>query len=619
MMRSCLLLAICLMAFMAAGCYESAMHRLDNRVTELIQKEQDRRLGADVQSDPRPVPADDHGQALASKDYAASSDGPYPATMPDAAGDSPSPTTEPATQPTTQAATQPVERMNLEAVLSHAIAHAPEYRQRKEDLFISALDLLAEQHNWGPTFFSNVNTSFQTVPEAGDHDQALSVMQDVGVRQKLPYGGEVSVRALVNYVNQLRSEVGSAQETQSGAVEVNLSIPLLRGAGETAREPLVQARRNLVYAVRDFERFRRSFLVDVASDYFAILEQAVSLANTHRQVESLSRQARRYEALAKAGRVAYFEVQRFQTEVLFALSNLEDQTEQYAAALDQFKLRLGLPVARAVELEPEDIPVEGLLLDPLPLVRAALRSRLDLQNTEDRVEDARRRVRVARNGMLPDLNFTSSLSLPTDPARKYGRFDLDPSSGQLTAGLNLALPVDRFAETIALRTANIGLEQAQRNFDQQQDQVSLEVRQAVRQVKRDQLNLSLQQRNVELAERREREVVLKARELGPEELISATDALLSARNRLEQARRSFRQDALRLLLATEQMRVSAQGQWVLPGAMAAAATQPTTQPSTQPTTLPYAVPATLPAADPVEGTEATIEWIPPGATTREAQ
>ncbi|MCC7408514.1 MAG: TolC family protein [Phycisphaeraceae bacterium] len=603
------------MAFMAAGCYESAMHRLDNRVTELIQREQTRRLGDDVRNDPHPVPTNDHGKILASKDYPQSSDAAYPTTMPDASAGPLASATEPATQP---AATQPARRMNLEAVLAYAIARAPEYRQQKEDLFLAAMGLLGEEHSWGPTFFSSINTSFQTVPEAGDHDQALSVMQDVGVRQKLPYGGEVSVRALVNYVNQLRSEVGSAQETQAGAVEVSLSIPLLRGAGETAREPLVQARRNLVYAVRDFERFRRSFLVDVASEYFAILEQAVSLANTHRQVESLTRQARRYEALAKAGRVAYFEVQRFQTEVLFALSNLEDQTEQYAAALDAFKLKLGIPVALAVELEPEDIPVDGLSLDPLPLVRTALRTRLDLRSTEDRVEDARRRVRIARNGMLPDLNFTSSLSLPTDPSRKYGRFDLDPSSGQLTAGLNLALPVDRFGELIALRSANIGLEQAQRNFDQQQDQVALEVRQAVRQVQRDQLNLSMQQRNVELAERREREVILKARELGPEELISATDALLEARNRLEQARRSYRQDALRLLLATEQMRVSSEGQWVRPSILAAT-TRPATEPSTQPATLPHDEPTTLQTTDDVLESDTAFETPPTGDLPSEPQ
>ncbi|MCC7205133.1 MAG: TolC family protein [Phycisphaeraceae bacterium] len=608
MMRNCLRLVICLMALAAAGCYESAMHRLDNRVTELIQREQNRRLGADVQNDPQPVPPNDHGKTSASKDYAESSSGPYPTTAQDAPAEPLASATQPTTAPATQeAATQPAERMNLEAVLACAIARAPEYRQQKETLFLSALGLLSQQHDWGPRFFSNVNTSFQTVPEAGDHDQALSVMQDVGVRQKLPYGGEVSVRALVNYVNQLRSEVGSAQETQSGAVEVSLSIPLLRGAGESAREPLVQARRNLVYAVRDFERFRRSFLVDIASDYFAILEQAVSLANTRHQVDSLNRQARRYEALAKAGRVAYFEVQRFQTEVLFALSNLQDQTEQYAAALDSFKLRLGMPVTESIELEPEDIPVEGLNLDALPLVRMALRSRLDLQNTEDRVEDARRQVRIARNGMLPDLDLTSTVSLPTDPSRKYGRFDLDPSSGQLTAGLSLALPVDRFGELIALRSANVSLEQAQRNFDQQQSQVSLEVRQAIRQVQRDQLNLSLQQRNVELAERREREVILKARELGPEELISATDALLSARNRLEQARRSFRQDALRLLLATEQMRVSSEGQWVQPAAMSDATTQPTTQPAEPPATAP----ATLPIADAVLEQGVTLESVPP--------
>jgi hypothetical protein len=204
------------------------------------------------------------------------------------------------------------------------------------------------------------------------------------------------------------------------------------------------------------------------------------------------------------------------------------------------------------------------MLDPTRGVEIALHERLDLRNTGDGVEDSRRSVRLARNQMLPDLDLRADLRLPTDSARQYGGFDLDPGQGSVGAGLTFDLPLDRRQEWLAYRSSLVRLEQTQRNYQLERDRVALEVRSTIRQVRRDRFNLDLQQRNVALAQRRMVEVDLKARTLGPEQVISATEDLLDAENRLVEARRSYRQNTLQFLLATGQMRISAEGQWMPP-------------------------------------------------------
>lgn len=543
-------------------------HKLDEQVAGEIRQQQRESLGPSA-NDPQALPPYTQLEKLSPQDRATS-----PLTINPPAEQLP---VGPAAEtPATMPFTQPVDarRYDLQQVLAYAIAHAPNYRSRKEELFLSTLSLLAEQHLWGPRFFNTITASFEGVPEAGDHDQAFNALNSFRLVQRLPYGGEVEVSALVDYVNQLRSEVGGAADRQASDVRVSASLPLLRGAGLAAREPLIQAQRNLVYAVRDFERFRREFLVTVATSYFELLRQQAGMANQHKQLENLQRLAERMQALALAGRQPYFEVQRAQQEVLFARNSLLDAQVAYATALDLFKILIGLPVSVPVEILPSELAVAAPALDVQAAVAAALAFRLDLQNMADGVEDARRQVEVAKNQTLPDLDVFTQVDLGGDESRRYQGFDLELRDSQYSAGLRLDMPLDRRQEQINLRRALVNLERARREYGVERDRVVLLVRQNVRQIEQAQQTLELQRHNVELAERRRLGVRLQERKLGPRDVIEAEQDLLDARNLLDEAQRDLRVSILQFLLSTGQMRVSPQGQWLAPGQLIPPATVP---------------------------------------------
>ena len=82
-------------------------------------------------------------------------------------------------------------------------------------------------------------------------------------------------------------------------VDVTVTIPLMRGAGEfVVAEPLTQAERDVVYAIHEFERFKRSFAVDVASEYLAVLRQWDSVQNAEDNYRCLIASTRRAKRLA---------------------------------------------------------------------------------------------------------------------------------------------------------------------------------------------------------------------------------------------------------------------------------------------------------------------------------
>lgn len=473
---------------------------------------------------------------------------------------------------------EPVE-LDLPGLLAYSIEHAPEYRAEKERLFLSTLSLIIERHQWGPRFFSTLSTDVAGTPESGDYDTALDIVKDFAVTQRLPYGGSVSVNALVNYTNLLHqsSTSGSAVDTQDASVGASLNLPLLRGAGEVAREDLIQAERNLVYAARDFERFRRSFFVDISNTYFSLLRQKQGIENQRLQIEGLELLAAELNAKVEAGDIAGFEAKDAEAQVLFGRSALARVQDTYASALDSLKLRIGMPVSQPLVITRADIEVPLPALDPAESIQIGQAARLDLQNTADQVVDAKRGVRIARDQLRGDLDLDATVNFNTDSDRDVGGADFELQDSDYRVGLEYGLPLDRRIEQAGYRSALVDLERADRSFRTERDRVALQVRDASREIERSMLVLELQARNVELAEDRLENITIRRRQgrlAEPRRLIEAERDLLDARNGRDEALADLQTSVLNYLLQTGQMRVDAEGRWLAPGGLVQQEAQP---------------------------------------------
>lgn len=449
---------------------------------------------------------------------------------------------------------QGVNPFDLFGSLGYAVQHSREYQDRMEDLYLSALDVTLQRHLFEPRPFASVGYEYSGGQADVNYRSALAATATAGVKQQLPYGGEVTASALVKFVDAISGNVDNAETAE---LVMSGSIPLLRGAGLVNLEPLIKSERELVYQVRTFEAYRRSFAVDIASQYFGLLAQQQAIANRKQNYDTLSALLERARALFAGQRLSALDVQRAEQSLLSGENTLINAQLVYANSLDDFKIALGMNVNDALDVVPVELDVAVPDLHTNDAVETAYHYRLELQTASDRVSDATRSVEVARNGLLPDLNLTGSVSSGNRddlPARK-----LDSRTLEYSAGINLDLPVDRVAERNVYRRALIGFDRSQRSFETLRDQVTAQVRADVRGIRLAQSTLVIQKQSITLAEKRLENASdrLKLNRPGADtrEVVDAQADLLSAQDSYEQAQATLQIRILQFLRDTGTLRV----------------------------------------------------------------
>jgi len=453
--------------------------------------------------------------------------------------------------------------MDLEDVLRVSQSTAREYINSEEEYILAVIRLLIQRHMWGPRFFNDVTASTDiTSNGTGDYSSAARIVDEFRVTQRLPYGGNIEARALWEASQQLRGVAGDQYRTAS-ELAVSANIPLLRDAGLIAQEDIIQAERDVIYAARDFERFRREFFVSISTDYFDLLASAQSIRNEQQRLNDLLFQRDRTDALIKAGRRRSFELSSIEQDVLGSRNSLYNQQESYRVSLDRFKIRLGIPVEQEIVLAPVmlDLPEPDVTL--VSASEAALAYRLDYQNAMDRLDDSRRSVLNARNQLLPDLNLGLSATAGSDPDTddKKG-FTVDLDDTDFLASVTFGLPLDRETERLELRSALIGAQRQARDLDERRDSIVLEARAAVRNIELARLSIRLRTAQVEQNLKRLEEIETDPGSVDTQDQLQAQADLLNARNSLSNGERDLRVAILNYLLATDQLRVGVDGGFV---------------------------------------------------------
>ncbi len=444
-------------------------------------------------------------------------------------------------------------KLDLFASINYAVQHSRNYRDRMEQLYLSALDVTLERHLFTPRPFVTTDLRYSGGQQDVNYQSALSLTQTAGIRQKLPFGGEIVAQGLVTFVNALNDNVSDGE---SAEIALRGSIPLWRGAGLVNLEPLIRSERELVYATRTFEEYRRAFAVDTASRYFRVLTRYSSLRNRFTNYRNLLSLVGRTEALFAAGRVTALEVQRAQQSLLGAEDALNNSQFTLQSELDDFKIFIGMPVGQGLEVAFIDVQVQAIDLQSVNAEELALRYRLDLQTAEDRIEDSKRGVSNASNQLGPSLDLSGGASLGNrtgNPAK-----EIDSRSLEYNAGLSLDVPVDRLPERNVYRRALISYEQSKRRAIELRENVLADVRSAARSIRSAQYSLEIQQAGIDLARQRldfANESLLLGRVTNSREVVEAQSSLLNAQDAYDRARADLQIQMLQYLRDTGTLRV----------------------------------------------------------------
>ena len=438
--------------------------------------------------------------------------------------------------------------LTLQDALSLAVTNSRQYQLEKENLYLAALTLTGERHEFTPHFFTS--TVGATFDRTSDGVQESAVGTDVTFGKLLRSGGRMSL-GLANTL--LHFYTGTPDRTAFTRVFGELSQPILRGFGSKNPdvENLTQAERNVIYAIREFGFFQDQFAADIVADYFSLLTQKDVIRN--RYTNYLGRVRSTQRLLERADRERPSDIGQTRQAELTAKNNYVNAVAQYQNALDQFKIRLGLAVGERIQLDDtllRELAATGLVpvdIDADEAFRLAVNKQLVILNTIDEYEDAKRKVLVAADQLRPGLNVGANFSVDSQ-GNDYLRFD--PDTARAGAGATLELPFDRHSERNTYRRTLVTFEQRLRDLSLTLDELKDSIERGLRTLNQRKESYEIQTNALGVANTRVEAALanLEAGRAEIRELVEAQDAQINAQNAVTSAIVGYQEARLELML-----------------------------------------------------------------------
>ncbi len=458
----------------------------------------------------------------------------------------------------------PSGRLSLAEAVALATARNRDYQRQKESLYLSALDLTLFRHNFATKWFGTFDSTYSR----NEADESMGAGGAVGFNRLLEDGTQISSSIASDWLRYL---TGDPRESLGSVLSATISKPLLRGAGkDVVMESLTQAERNVLYQIRSFSRYRKSFVVTIVSEYYRVIQALDRVKNADSNYKSLLLAYDQSNLKAMAGRLDMFEADQTKQQMLDARDNLAGAERTYQQALDTFKISLAIPTDAVIELDPNALQVLSAMevIEPEfnvdDAIQTALSLRLDLATIKDQVDDARRKIKVSENALKADLDIVARANVDSTPDRQAGRLRFN--DGSYSIGAQVDLPFDRKSERNNYRESLITLIQRQRDYEDGIDNVKLDVRNNYRSLVESAQRYKIQQLSLELAEERVKSTSLlfQAGRVQTRDVLESQNALLSAQNATTSTLVDYNIAKLSFYRDIEVLSVKPDGLWQLP-------------------------------------------------------
>jgi outer membrane protein TolC len=438
-------------------------------------------------------------------------------------------------------AVPPSQVINLAEAVAMATAHNRAYQTQKESLYLSALSLTDERHKYARQWFGTIDGGY--ISEGGEESTFVGGSEDglVGFDHLRLIGEGVLVSTGLA-IDWIRFLSGDPRTSLRSVLSATVTAPVLgSGAGKVAREELTQAERNVLYDIRSFNRYRKTFVVNIVNNYYNVLQLRDAVTNAENNYKRSLESKDRLEMESEAGRKSRIDVDEAEQNVLAAESRVVAAQERYEQNLDAFKIVLSLPTDANVVLDQnelqalEDMGIGDIEFTLDESVETALLQRLDLHNSADSIDDALRNVHLAAEGLGPQLNLTGGANMASREESDFSSFQFN--KGSYSLGFDADLPLDRKTQRNAYRRALIDLERQQRQYEEDMDSIKFAVRSAYRRLQETADRYKIEKNSLKLAEERVKmnKVLLDAGRVTTRILLLSQDALLEAQDNVTRA------------------------------------------------------------------------------------
>ena len=274
-----------------------------------------------------------------------------------------------------------------------ALLHSSAYQRQLETMYMSALDVSAERFEFDTQFYGGYGGNYRSrgAAVAGSPRSDLTLAtRSIQMRQKYAKGTSL----VANFANSLMWQFsGPDTHSTTSLIDINIVQPLLRQGGkDRVLERLTRTERQMLYKIRDFQRYRKGFYLDIltgnsgvqsasrigglfggsglsgftgvgsggfgglgggggtgggiprsAGGYLGLLQNLQQLNNQRANITALESSLRLFESYFEAGFTDFNQVQQTRASFYQAVSDLMQAESTFNASRDTFTSEIGLP------------------------------------------------------------------------------------------------------------------------------------------------------------------------------------------------------------------------------------------------------------------------------------
>ncbi len=288
--------------------------------------------------------------------------------------------------------------LSLDRAYQLALIHSPDYQAQLETLYLSALDVSLERFSFDTQGFVGFNSFMQRQGRirAGSSGPRTQMVNSLGVNGggiglgRLGTTGATYAAGLANTI--LFNISGSSSRSANSLLDFSIVQPLLRGAGrDRIMEGLTQSERTLLANVRQLERYRRGFFLQVTTGrpagagpnrfgsflnlpagapigtggFYGLLVQQTQIRNQEFAVRQLQAVLDQFRELNNVGRLDPVQLRLLESTVFNQQSALVEAHIRYQSTLDRFVQSIGLPPDLDVVIEDDSLSQFHLISDEI--------------------------------------------------------------------------------------------------------------------------------------------------------------------------------------------------------------------------------------------------------------
>ena len=443
-------------------------------------------------------------------------------------------------------------RLSLADAIRLTLSNNTEVRINKLQLEDAGFDIGRAYQPFDPVFTANFNTRRSTTPTTDQLAGAptlstLGQTTTLGFAQSFFTGTRYSI-GFTGTRSTTNSVFSNFNPSLGTILDFNVSQPLLRNRGIIPNKaPLIIARRNLQQSQHTFSGQVQESIQQAVNRYWDVVEARDNLGVLRKSLELAEETYKLDKRKLELGALPPLDIYRSESQVAtrrvqviqaeYRLKQLEDELRRVIGADLDLNIR-----ALDIELvEPADPQGELVTMDLQQAVEQALGRRPELEALRLQLANDDTSIRVAHNGMQPDLNLNAfysssgrggnridtSVTPPVilstgglgDAFDQLGSWDF-PSYG---FSLQLRLPIKNRVAAAELGSAMVSQKRNLYTLRQREQAVTLEARNAVHQLEQAKLSMAASRIALDLA-RKNLEAEQRKYELGATTIFFVLDA-----------------------------------------------------------------------------------------------